>query len=376
MRTSCLALALLPAILVVMAASVVPSTDNPYDLIVTEPPSFVRSYVIPDLSGQAVVLINDAIRAPINNLSSGGAFSLLQLNAQNYIRSGYGDLYQSPPHYHSRFHETFFCYKGEVTLWANGEARMLTAQDFGSMPTMQNHSYSFTEPDSTLLAFITPGGFEHFYWNVSVPLVDPTNAPFAPDIHTHFLESTFEAAIGPVFDVIPIFQQPIQLQLHQRHDQPERALAQRQDHRPQQRQRALLPRQQLVAAVPPPRHRPSHPAPRHGRPVRRQLHPKHHGHAGQSGQRDHRGVHFRRPAVLSGFRGDDDDPDDVPDGLDEHGGYRFHPCWDGFLVLERGRFYEGVSRVCAGGWAERCIDCAGGALGLWGVSFVSWESYE
>ncbi|KAK0943276.1 hypothetical protein LTR48_006951 [Friedmanniomyces endolithicus] len=188
-----------------MAASVVPSTDNPYNLIVTEPPSFVRPYVIPDLSGPAVVLINDAIRAPINNLSSGGAFSLLQLNAQNYIRSGYGDLYQTPPHYHSRFHETFFCYKGEVTLWANGEARMLTAQDFGSMPTMQNHSYSFTEPDSTLLAFITPGGFEHFYWNVSVPLVDPTDAPFAPDIHTHFLETTFEAAIGPVFDVIPIF---------------------------------------------------------------------------------------------------------------------------------------------------------------------------
>ena len=66
-----------------MAASVVPSTDNPYNLIVTEPPSFVRPYVIPDLSGPAVVLINDAIRAPINNLSSGGAFSLLQLNAQN-----------------------------------------------------------------------------------------------------------------------------------------------------------------------------------------------------------------------------------------------------------------------------------------------------
>ena len=82
---------------------------------------------------------------------------------------------------------------------------MLTAHDFGSMPTYQNHSYSFTEPDSTLLAFISPGGFEKFYWNISVPFVDPTSAPFPPDRHTHFLEQTFEAAIGPAYDVFPIF---------------------------------------------------------------------------------------------------------------------------------------------------------------------------
>lgn len=121
------------------------------------------------------------------------------------IRSGYGDLFQAPPHYHSRFHETFFCYKGEVTLWANGEARMLTSQDFGSMPTFQNHSYSFTEPDSTLLAFIYPGGFEKFYFNISIPLVNPSSAPFPPDQHYHFLEQTFEAAVGDKYDVFPIF---------------------------------------------------------------------------------------------------------------------------------------------------------------------------
>ncbi|KAK4554973.1 hypothetical protein LTR86_008121 [Recurvomyces mirabilis] len=192
-------------LLVLRASAVVPYPNHAVDLVVNEPPSYVRPYVIPDLSGPAVVLINDVIRAPINNESSGGAFSVLQLNAQPYVRSGYGDLFQSPPHYHTRFHETFFCYKGSVTLWANGEARMLTAQDFGSMPTYQNHSYSFTEPDSTLVAFIHPGGFEKFYFNVSVPFDDPTSAPFPPDIHTHFLEQTFEAAIGPKYDVFPIF---------------------------------------------------------------------------------------------------------------------------------------------------------------------------
>jgi len=51
MRTSCLTMALLPVVRVALAASVVPSTDNAYNLIVTEPPSFVRPYVIPDLSG-------------------------------------------------------------------------------------------------------------------------------------------------------------------------------------------------------------------------------------------------------------------------------------------------------------------------------------
>ncbi|KAK1818839.1 hypothetical protein LTR12_006766 [Friedmanniomyces endolithicus] len=359
-----------------MAASVVPSTDNPYNLIVTEPPSFVRPYVIPDLSGPAVVLINDAIRAPINNLSSGGAFSLLQLNAQNYIRSGYGDLYQTPPHYHSRFHETFFCYKGEVTLWANGEARMLTAQDFGSMPTMQNHSYSFTEPDSTLLAFITPGGFEHFYWNVSVPLVDPTNAPFAPDIHTHFLESTFEAAIGPVFDVIPIFNSQFSYNFtngttnqsapwhNGKTTAPNNAKepyylannwSQRFLHRATGQ--VIQPRATAVQSG--------------GNFTLSTMVMR-----GRAANETTAEYTFDGPAVLPDPRGHHDDPDDVPDRVDEHGGYRFHPCWDGFLVLERGCFYEGVSRLCAGGGVERCVGCAGGAVGLRGVSFVFWESYE
>ena len=77
---------------------------SPYPLVVTEPPTFVRPYVIPYLNGPAVQLIDDVIRFPINNESSGGSFTLLQLNAQNYIRSGYDDLFQAPRHYHTRFH--------------------------------------------------------------------------------------------------------------------------------------------------------------------------------------------------------------------------------------------------------------------------------
>ena len=66
----------------VRVAAVVQQHNDTFDLVVTEPPSYVRPYIIPDLSGPAVVLINDVIRAPINNESSGGAFSLVQLNAQ------------------------------------------------------------------------------------------------------------------------------------------------------------------------------------------------------------------------------------------------------------------------------------------------------
>lgn len=65
-----------------LSAAAAPYDGEKYDLIVKEPPDFVRPYVIPDLSGPAYVLINDVIRAPINNESSGGAFSLVQLNAQ------------------------------------------------------------------------------------------------------------------------------------------------------------------------------------------------------------------------------------------------------------------------------------------------------
>ena len=74
------------SLLVILKASLSTAASSSHgwqsNLVVDEPPAFVRPYVIRDLSGPAFVLINDVIRAPITNESSGGAFSLLQLNAQ------------------------------------------------------------------------------------------------------------------------------------------------------------------------------------------------------------------------------------------------------------------------------------------------------
>ena len=81
---------------------------------------------------------------------------------------------------------------------------MLYPYDFGSMPVSQNHSYALTEPDTEFYAFISPGGFENFYINISTPYKPITQAPFPPDRPLHFLEKTFLAAVGPKYDVFPV----------------------------------------------------------------------------------------------------------------------------------------------------------------------------
>lgn len=68
-------------------------------------------------------------------------------------------------------------------------------------PTYQNHSFQLNEPDSEFLALITPGGFEPFYLNVSVPWNNPSNAPFPPDGP---LPGPTSVPAGKIYDYIPV----------------------------------------------------------------------------------------------------------------------------------------------------------------------------
>jgi len=55
---------------------------------------------------------------------------------------------QSDPigfHYHREAHDVFLCLKGSVNVWANDQARTLTAGDFASVPPVSSpiHRYKF-----------------------------------------------------------------------------------------------------------------------------------------------------------------------------------------------------------------------------------------
>ena len=182
-----------PTILILTQLVISPATAG-YPLVVTKVPDFIRPYVLPYLTEPGVQLNDDIIRLPVTTNASGGAFSLFRLNGQ--VNRAV------PTHYHSRFYESFFAIKGRVTLWANQEARVLGAHDFGSMPPFQNHSFQLNEPDSEFLALITPGGFEPFYLNVSEPWFNPANTAFPPD--RPIAPPNTENAQGDIFDFFPV----------------------------------------------------------------------------------------------------------------------------------------------------------------------------
>ena len=107
------------------SSSISAATPTDYRLVVTVVPEHVRPYVLPYLTEPGVQLNDDIIRIPVTNASSGGAFTLFRYNGQvdNAV----------PTHYHTRFYESWFAIKGRVTHWANQEARILNAHDFGAV---------------------------------------------------------------------------------------------------------------------------------------------------------------------------------------------------------------------------------------------------
>ena len=75
---------------------------------------------------------------------------------------------------------------------------MLTRSD---RPPFQNHSFQLNELDSEFLALITPGGFDPFYLNISVPWNNTSNAPFPPD---RPLPGPTSVLAGLEYDYIPV----------------------------------------------------------------------------------------------------------------------------------------------------------------------------
>lgn len=68
-------------------------------------------------------------------------------------------------------------------------------------PPFQNHSFQLNELDSEFLALITPGGFDPFYLNISVPWENPSNSPFPPD---RPIPGPTSVPTGLEYDYIPV----------------------------------------------------------------------------------------------------------------------------------------------------------------------------
>ncbi|KAI5361049.1 putative rmlC-like cupin domain superfamily, rmlC-like jelly roll protein [Septoria linicola] len=116
-------------------------------LWVDQAPDYVRPYAIEHYANaQALTIGAQTYRFPITGAASGNKFSLLTTNAP-----ASGDL-GVLPHIHELHHENFFCLKGRFQLWAHKgnatDARLLTAGDYGSVPSGTTHTFQIVSPDT------------------------------------------------------------------------------------------------------------------------------------------------------------------------------------------------------------------------------------
>jgi quercetin dioxygenase-like cupin family protein len=145
---------------------------------VTTLPGKPIPYVIEAGSGRAHVLLGQVGRALVGAEESGGAMSVMTLDAPRAQRP-------IPLHYHDDEHEFFFCLRGAVQLWADDESRVLEPGDFGYIPPGVLHAYQPHGHYSTFVGPIVPGGWDRFfdftgepYSGASFPPGPPGPPPF------------------------------------------------------------------------------------------------------------------------------------------------------------------------------------------------------
>ncbi len=86
-----------------------------------------------------------------------------------------------PMHRHGEAHDVFYCERGAIQVWFDGESRVLYPGDLASIPPGTLHAYALLRADSRSVGPITPGGWERFFAFVGQPYDGPA---FPPEDHS------------------------------------------------------------------------------------------------------------------------------------------------------------------------------------------------
>ncbi|MDZ7906548.1 MAG: quercetin 2,3-dioxygenase family protein [Cypionkella sp.] len=106
-----------------------------------------------------------------------------------------------PRHYHEREHDTWFCLRGKLQIWANDTSRVLTAGDFAYVPPGEAHSYQCKSPQTQFFGIVSPGGWEAFFDMAG----DPWEADGLPEPGHPYDFAKMGPAMGK-YDVHPVEQ--------------------------------------------------------------------------------------------------------------------------------------------------------------------------
>jgi quercetin dioxygenase-like cupin family protein len=145
---------------------------------VRELPGETVPYYLADGDGRSHLLLGQVGRALAGSEESGGAMSVM---------TALGPAGRPIPlHRHEAEHDYFFCVRGAIQVWADGESRILYPGDVASVPAGVLHAYQFHGHYSQFMGPIAPAGWDRFfdftgtpYDGPAYPQVDDSPPPFA-----------------------------------------------------------------------------------------------------------------------------------------------------------------------------------------------------
>ncbi len=171
---------------------------------VRELPGEAVPYYLADGDGRASLLLGQIGRTLAGSEETGNAMSVM-------TALGPADR-PIPMHTHEKEHDYFFCVRGTMQVWADGESRILHPGDVASVPAGTLHAYQFHGHYTQFMGPIAPAGWDRFfqftgspYAGPAYPRVDPSPPPFAKfgaaehEFHMkYFPEAPYpEAGTGP-----------------------------------------------------------------------------------------------------------------------------------------------------------------------------------
>ena len=127
-----------------------------------------------------------------NGQQTGNLFSLI------YIEVYKG--HEPPAHVHKHEDESYYILEGLIRFWVGNEIIDAKAGDFVHLPKGIPHKFELQSNTVKELLWLTPSGFEKWFWDNSVPAenmkaLPGMTAPPSPEIIAHFVQSLSEYGV-------------------------------------------------------------------------------------------------------------------------------------------------------------------------------------
>jgi quercetin dioxygenase-like cupin family protein len=126
--------------------------------------------VLREGEGPAYIVAGQVVRMLATSDETDGAFGLVSCQALR-------DRMAIPLHWHAREHDTWFCTRGRINVWGNGQGRVLYPGDFAYVPPGHVHAYQCVGQNNEFFGLVAPGGWEAFFGDAGTAWHQPGIPP-------------------------------------------------------------------------------------------------------------------------------------------------------------------------------------------------------